>query len=124
MNIRKSLAVALCAASVVTLALPLTASAEVGIFFNVAPPPLRYEEVPPARQGYQWSPGYWNAHNNRHVWQAGHWERDRPGYTRSHPTWTQRERWQFEPGRWNRNDRDGDGVPNNRDRQPDNPRRN
>lgn len=124
MNIRRSLAVALCAASVVTVALPMTASAEVGIFFNIAPPRARYEAVPAPRRGFEWSPGYWDARGSRHVWQAGHWERNRPGYYRTQPAWTQRDnRWQLERGRWNKGDRDHDGVPNNRDRRPDNPRR-
>lgn len=31
--------------------------------------------------------------------------------------------WALECGRWNRGDRDGDGVPSKRDSCPDNPRR-
>jgi hypothetical protein len=48
----------------------------------------------------------------------------RRGYYFAQPTWTQRDnRWQLERGRWNRGDRDHDGVPNARDRAPDNPNR-
>jgi len=124
MKLHKTLLVAICVGSLAGLSVPLTASAEVGIFFNTAPPEPRYEAVPEPRRGYTWSGGYWNARGNRHVWQAGHWERNRHGYYRTEPTWTQRDnRWQFERGRWNRGDRDGDGVPNSQDRAPNNPTR-
>ena len=100
----------------------MAASADVGVYFNTAPPPARFEAVPAPRRGYVWAPGYWNARNNRHVWQAGHWERERKGYRYNQPRWTQRDsRWHFERGGWNRGDRDGDGVPNALDRAPNNP---
>ena len=118
MKFRKSLLVGICAAS---LALPLAASAA-AIYLNVAPPEARYERVPAPRAGYVWSSGYWNAQNNRHVWRAGHWERERRGHHFVQPTWTQRDnRWELNRGRWNKGDRDGDGVPNRLDRAPDNP---
>ena len=124
MKFRKSLIAVMCAASLGAVSVPLVASAEVGIFFNVAPPAPRFERVPAARRGYVWSPGYWNVRANRHVWKAGHWERDRKGYHRSNPRWIERDnRWQLERGRWNRGDRDRDGVPNVADRAPDNPYR-
>ena len=122
MRFRKSLVVALCAASLGGISVPMTASAETAIYFNAAPPPARYEVVPAPRHGYTWSPGYWNAHNQRHVWQAGHWERNRHGYNYAQPAWTQHDnQWQLQRGQWNRGDRDGDGVPNPVDRAPDNP---
>ena len=85
MKVRKTLLIALCAASIGGLAAPMTASGEVAIYLNVAPPPLRYEAVPAPRAGYFWAPGYWNARNNRHYWQAGHWERNRKGYHYNQP---------------------------------------
>jgi hypothetical protein len=125
MKLRKTLLLAICVGSLAAITAPLTASAEVGIFLNVAPPPARYEAVPAPRNGYVWSSGYWNARGDRHVWQPGHWERQRRGYYLAQPTWTQRDnRWQLERGRWNRGDRDGDGVPNAMDRAPNNPNRN
>jgi hypothetical protein len=124
MNFRNSVLAALCLASIGGASIPTTASADVGIYFNTAPPPARYEAVPAARRGYSWSPGYWNAKGHRHVWQAGHWEKDRHGYYLSQSTWTQHDnRWQLERGRWNKGDRDHDGVPNAVDRAPDNPKR-
>ena len=102
---RKSLAVVLCVASLGSLSVPMAASAEVGIYLNVAPPPVRYEAVPAARHGYVWSPGYWNAQNNKHVWKSGHWEHDRAGYRYAQPTWSQHDdRWQLNRGHWNKND--------------------
>ena len=124
MKFRKTLLVALCAASIGGLAAPMTASAEVQIYLTTAPPALRYEAVPAPRVGYVWAPGYWNARNNRHYWQAGHWEKNRKGYHYNQSTWTQHDhRWQLERGHWNKGDRDGDGVPNSMDRAPDNPTR-
>jgi hypothetical protein len=123
MNLRRKLLVALCAASLGIAAAPITAGAETAIYFSVAPPPARHEAVPAPRRGYEWSPGYWNVRGQRHVWQAGHWERTRAGHYYSQPTWTQHgEHWQLERGRWNQGDRDHDGVPNAVDRAPDNPR--
>ena len=96
MKLRKSLLTALCIASLGGLAVPVTASAAVQVYLNVAPPAVRYEAVPAPRAGYIWAPGYWNAKNNRHYWQAGHWERDRKGYHYNQPTWTQHnDRWQL-----------------------------
>ena len=120
MTFRKWLLAALCVGSLGSISVT-TASADVGIYFNMAPPPVRYEVVPAPRHGYTWSPGYWNARGQRHVWQAGHWEKDRRGYHFAQPTWTQHNnRWQLERGRWNKGDSDHDGVPNAVDRAPDN----
>ena len=124
MKFRKSLLVGLCAATLAVAAAPMTASADVAVYFNSAPPPARYEAVPAPRQGYVWSSGYWNAQNNKHVWQAGHWERERHGYYMTQPSWSQHEdKWQLQRGHWTKGDRDGDGVPNAVDRAPDNPNR-
>ena len=124
MKFRKSLVVALSVASLGAISVPMTASAEVAVYFNVAPPPARLEVVPAPRSGYVWSSGYWNAKRDHHVWQGGHWERQRAGYHYAQPTWTQEDnRWQLQHAHWNKADRDGDGVPNSVDRAPDNPAR-
>ena len=95
-----------------------------GAFVNVqfgAPPPPRYEVVPAPRRGYIWAPGYWEPRGHRHVWRAGHWVQARPGYVYRPPTWSQHGgRWDYRGSRW---DRDGDGVPNRYDRNPNNPYR-
>jgi hypothetical protein len=122
MKFRKSLVAALCVAALGAIAVPTTASADVAVYFNTAPPQARYEAVPAPRSGYVWSSGYWNYKGNKHVWQNGHWERERPGHHWSQSTWTQHDnRWQLQRGHWNKGDRDGDGVPNSVDRAPDNP---
>ncbi|WP_296444276.1 YXWGXW repeat-containing protein [Rhodoferax sp. UBA5149] len=124
MKFRKSLLAVLCVASLGVISVPITASAATGIYFNIEPPPPRQEVVPAPRRGYVWAPGYWDARGQRHVWRAGHWERQRRGYHYIAPTWTQRDnRWELQRGRWNRGDRDGDGVPNAADRAPSDPTR-
>ena len=122
MQFRRSLVAGLCAAALTSIAVPTTASADVVVYFNTAPPAARYEPVPGPRHGYIWSPGYWNAKGKKHVWQNGHWERQRAGQHWSQSTWTQHDSgWQLQRGHWQKNDRDGDGVPNAYDRAPDNP---
>jgi YXWGXW repeat-containing protein len=132
--------------------MPLPASADIGLFIDIAPPAPRYEVVPAPRAGFVWMPGYWDWRGNRHVWTRGHWERERHGYYWHPNRWEQREgRWVLERGRWDRErfvenrrfeerraygdrdrdgvpnrydrDRDGDGVPNRYDRAPGNPNR-
>lgn len=123
-SIRKSLVAALCVASFGAMALPMTASADVGVYLTVPPPPVRVERVPPPRAGYIWAPGYWDVRGHHHVWRSGHWERERHGYAYSPPNWVEHEgRWELQRGRWDRRDNDHDGVPNGRDREPNNPYR-
>lgn len=114
MKLRKLLLAGLCVTSLVGIAVPVVANAaSVGIYLNAAPPENRYEAVPRARRGYLWVPGYWNARGQRHVWQAGHWERSRAGYNYVQPSWTQRDsRWELNRGRWNRGDHRDDGTRN------------
>jgi len=135
---RQVMLAAVVAASLATMATPSMA-ARVNVAINVAPPDQRYEAVPAARRGYDWTPGYWNWNRShrRHDWVAGSWMRSRQGYVYTQPTWVDRGgRWEQRRGAWARGDsdrdgvrngvdrdRDGDGVPNRRDNAPDNPRR-
>jgi hypothetical protein len=137
--LKQTLLAALVAASLGMVAAPSTA-APVSVSIDIGPPALRYEDVPAARRGYDWTPGYWawNGNRNRHNWVAGSWVRSRPGYVYAQPNWVEHNgRWQQQRGAWARGDRDhdgirnnrdrdrdGDGVPNRRDNAPDNPRRN
>jgi hypothetical protein len=85
------------------------------------PPPPRREAVPPPRRGWVWAPGHWAWNGRRHVWRPGNWVRARPGQVYRAPEWRQNNgRWEYQSGRW---DRDGDGVPDRFDSQPNNPRR-
>lgn len=81
----------------------LPAMAEVRILVQSAPPPMRAEEVPVARRGYEWAPGYWRWHKHQHVWTRGHWVHERRGHRYEGARWEQRgERYHFAPGRWQR----------------------
>lgn len=88
--LRKSLLVALLAASLGSISVPATARAEVDVILNFGPPAVRHEVVPAPRPGYVWAPGYWDVRGHKHVWRQGHWERVRPGQTWHESRWVQR----------------------------------
>jgi hypothetical protein len=69
----------------------------------VAPPPPRYEPVPPPRPDYVWAPGYWHWENDRHHWVDGHWEQHRPNERWVAHRWDQDDRghWRLNGG-WHR----------------------
>jgi hypothetical protein len=118
--IRKIITAALLAAALGGASVP----AEADIYLRVAPPAPRVEVVPPARRGYIWAPGHWDARGNRYYWVRGAWVRERRGFRYRAPRWTERNgRWYREDGGWARGDRDGDGAPNRMDAHPDNPNR-
>ena len=118
--IRKIMLAAILAGSLSTIA--TTASAVV--YVRVAPPEPRVEVVPEPRRGYAWAAGHWEWQNRRHVWIQGNWVRERRGYRYEQPNWQERDgRWFMTRGTWRRGDADGDGVPNGRDRAPNNPNR-
>jgi hypothetical protein len=112
----------LAAGTIGAMVTPMSSMAQVGIQLNLGPPPLRYEVVPAPRDGYVWTGGHWQWQSNRHVWIPGNWQASRPGYRYGQPAWVEREgAWQYRASRW---DRDGDGVPDSKDRRPNDPRRN
>ena len=127
MLIKKVLVSGLFAAGMLgAVAMPLPSMAAVDVYVNVGPPPDRYEVIPAPRRGYVWSPGYWDWRNNKHVWVRGSSVRERAGYTYQPHRWVEHDgRWTQERGRWNQahRDNDGDGIPNNRDRHPNDPNR-
>ena len=120
---KKVLVSALFAAgTIAAVATPRTSVAQVGVYLNIAPPPVRYEVVPAPRSGYVWSSGHWQYDGSQHVWADGSWQDSRPGYVYSQPRWVENNgRGGYQGSRW---DRDGDGVPNRYDSAPNNPRRN
>lgn len=123
MNLRKTAVTAIIAATMGLAAIPAT-SVAADVYLRVAPPAPRVEVVPAPRAGYLWVPGYWDARGHRHHWVKGHYERERRGYRFSEPRWVERDnRWYIERPRWQRGDRDRDGVPNRMDRAPNNPNR-
>ena len=92
-------ALALGAAAVV----PGTALAQVdfSLVIGNAPPPPRFESLPPPRHGYVWAPGYWRWDGYRHAWVAGHWLRERPGYRYYPSEWVRVDNgWGWREGGW------------------------
>ena len=86
-----------------------------------APPPPRREATPRPRRGQVWQAGHWEWRGRSHQWVPGFWVKARPGYQYRQPQWSENNgHWKMQRGGW---DRDGDGVPNRHDQQPDNPYR-
>lgn len=110
-------------------AVPATAATSISV--QIGPPPApHYEAVPAARRGQAWIPGHWEWRHNHHEWVSGYFVRARPGYYYAQPTYVQHgNRWDYRPGYWARNgregrgDRDHDGVANRYDRHPGDPYR-
>jgi hypothetical protein len=118
--IRKTIIAAVLAASFASVAMPAGAV----VYVRVAPPEPREQHTPPPRAGKTWVAGHYQWKNNRYQWVQGTWVRDRRGHYYSQPSWVEQDgRWAYQPGTWRRGDRDGDGVPNQQDRRPDNPNR-
>ena len=97
------LATLIATGAIGAVALPPAALAAVNFSVQIAPPALRYEEVPVQRQGYTWAPGYWDYRNNNHVWVRGSSVRDRNGYAYTPHRWVENNgRWGQERGHWDR----------------------
>jgi len=118
-NIKKLVAGAF-AASIVAIALPTYAK---DTYIVVAPPTYRHE-VMEARPGYVIVPGAWHWQHGKHEWVAGHYVAERKGYSYHGDRWVQHDnrKWTMQKGGWS-HDSDGDGVPDNADKAPNNPRR-
>ena len=83
------------------VAMPLPSLADVAVFVDRAPPAAQVEIVPGPRQGYVWSPGYYNYENDRHVWVKGESVRERDGYSYQPTRWVERDgRWNLERSHW------------------------
>ncbi len=130
--LKPKLLLASLAAASAFAAIPLPASAAVGVYVDVAPPPPRHEIVPAPRHGFVWDPGYWEWRHGRYVWVRGHWVRERHGMYWHPSHWLERDgRWVLERGGWHRErwearhyarrDSDRDGVPNRFDPAPYDP---
>ena len=71
------------------------------IRIGTPPPPPRVVVTPAPRPGYIYAPGYWNWRGGRHVWNEGHWERQRRGYHYAEPVWDRDgDRYGLRRGRW------------------------
>jgi hypothetical protein len=61
---------------------------------TVAPPPLRYEYIPPPPGSYVFVPGHWSWNGRSYVWYPGHYEKRRVGHYHVSPYWV------FVGGHW------------------------
>jgi hypothetical protein len=57
------------------------------VIVEVAPPPLRAEDIPAPREGYLWAPGYWNYDGTTYVWVDGRFLPDQAGAVYVAPRW-------------------------------------
>jgi hypothetical protein len=99
MNTRKAL---LAMFLVGSFALPLSAYGAVNIDVDIAPPAPQYESAPP-RDGYVYTPGYWQWDEARHnhAWVKGEYVPARRGEHWVAPEWQARDgRYHFNEGRW------------------------
>jgi WXXGXW repeat (2 copies) len=73
------------------------------IISDVAPPPLRMENVGHPRDGYVWAPGHWEWNGQAYRWVSGGWivERGKARWIADQwePSGSQ---WRFVPGHWER----------------------
>lgn len=91
------------------LASPLAANAQVSVNINVpglvmtAPPPPRYEPLPPPRGGFVWVPGRWVWDGRAYGWRPGGWQPAREGYAYAPGRWVEdRGGWRWNEGDWRR----------------------
>ena len=89
------------------LVVPVAAGAQVSVniqlpgLVSVAPPPPRYEPLPPARGGYAWIPGRWAWHGSAYAWEGGRWETARPDRAYEPGRWVQAQGgWRWVEGDW------------------------
>lgn len=103
------LAVLAVAGAFSILASPLAANAQVSVNINVpglvmtAPPPPRYEPLPPPRGGFVWVPGRWAWDGRAYGWRPGGWQPERAGYAYAPGRWVEdRGGWRWTEGDWRR----------------------
>lgn len=92
------------AISAAAIGIPQAASA-VSFDVEIAPPPPRYEVIPPPRAGYVWAPGYWrwDPRHHHHVWVGGRYMRGHHGEHWVAHSWHEHDgRYRFEDGHWER----------------------
>jgi len=100
---RKDILLLCLLATLGAVAVPASAEVNFSVDLMLAPPPPRYEVMPPPRVGFIWAPGYWRWDGHRHVWMGGRWMQARPGYHFVGEHWERRDgRNHFEAGRWER----------------------
>lgn len=87
------------------IASPFASQAAVDIDVNVAPPPPRHEAVPPPREGYVWTPGYWNYNGSQYEWIGGRFVEGHQGERWVPHRWEEHDgRYRLDVGHWDRDD--------------------
>jgi len=84
------------------LAFPLAGVARVDIDVDIAPPPVVVEDAP-VREGYVYTPGYWDWDDagHRHVWKKGEYVQERRGERWVPYRWEERNgRYHLNEGHW------------------------
>lgn len=96
-------------------AVPALAAVEYTVIeLEAAPPAMRVEVTPPAREGVVWIPGYWD-YRDGYNWIEGHFEPAREGYVYVAPRYEQRDgRWRMYAGGWDRRGEEEHGGLRNR----------
>jgi hypothetical protein len=80
----------------------LAASTEEDIVVDSAPPAPRIEHQPAHRDGYVWSPGFWEWTGATFRWTAGTWISERRGHWVADHWYQMDTHWHFVKGHWER----------------------
>ena len=105
MNRWREMAVIASFATLSAWSLPSAGAPRVAVDIDVAPPAPQYEVIPPSREGYVWSPGYWrwDDEHHRHAWVGGEYIHGRHGEHWVPHHWSERNgRWHLDDGHWER----------------------
>ena len=95
----RSALMSLCLAASLAAASVSLAAAE--IISESAPPAPKVEIMPPARDGYVWSPGHWEWSGHSYYWIGGSWVVQRRGAHYVPSSWEQRgAQWHFVKEHW------------------------
>jgi len=82
---------------------PAMARVNLDFEIGVPPPAARVEVVPAPRDGYTWSPGYYNWEDGQHVWVDGYWQPNRVGFVWVPDAWEHNNgRHHYYAGHWER----------------------
>jgi hypothetical protein len=99
---RIALLTAVCLADGILL-LKVTPAVAAEILADIAPPPVRAENMGHPRDGYVWAPGHWDWNGQAYHWVSGSWivEHGKAHWIADQwePAGTQ---WRYVPGHWER----------------------
>jgi hypothetical protein len=85
-------------------AMPAVAASPSEIINRTPPPPQREEAAPQPKNGFVWSPGFWEWRGTGYKWSPGEWIKERRGHQWQPYGWQERDgRWHFVHGGWQAN---------------------